>query len=243
VIASQENVIFVAGSKWFLWISPELHADSKSLDYRLGAFGWLAGQTMQDQGLPNAGLSDQRLLFQWVQTYISQVGGDSTSVSAWGESAGASSILHHLIARNSTTGDLQASYFSKVALQSPAFEWQWLVSSFKFHKMAMLTKPLWRDLQSLENIYQSFAKLAKCTNCSVSELQKLDYKNLSQANLELYQGPSGFPCTGLFPIGPSIDSTVIKQLPPVALNGIQGGTFDIYPFPGNHHHEVAVNLY
>ena len=74
-----KDVIFVAGN------------------YRLGAFWWLAGPTMQSDGLPNAGLYDQRLILQWVQKYINLFGGDKTQVSAWGESAGAGSILHHLV--------------------------------------------------------------------------------------------------------------------------------------------------
>lgn len=87
-------------------------------NYRLGAFGWLAGPSMQYQGYPNAGLSDQRLVFEFVQRYIGLVGGDSSQVSAWGESAGASSILHHLISKNPPS-------FHRAAVNSPAFEWQW----------------------------------------------------------------------------------------------------------------------
>ena len=52
---------------------------------------------MEEGGTPNAGLLDQRAVFQWVQDHIGLVGGDKDSVSAWGESAGASSIMHHLV--------------------------------------------------------------------------------------------------------------------------------------------------
>lgn len=71
--ASGYNIIFVAGN------------------YRLGAFGWLAGSYMEKNGLPNAGLYDQRLLLKWVHKYIGLVHGDNTTVSAWGESADAGS--------------------------------------------------------------------------------------------------------------------------------------------------------
>ncbi|KAG8525909.1 uncharacterized protein KY384_000671 [Bacidia gigantensis] len=60
-----EDVVFVAGN------------------YRLGAFGWLAGQYMETAGAPNAGLHDQRFLLEWVQTYIGQVGGDNSSSPAY----------------------------------------------------------------------------------------------------------------------------------------------------------------
>lgn len=109
LMADNGNIIFVAGN------------------YRLGAFGWLAGTTMEAQGLPNAGLSDQRLIFRFVQDFIYLVGGDKNQVNAWGESAGAGSILHHLISHDplSTTGALLKPNFTRAAIQSPAYEWQW----------------------------------------------------------------------------------------------------------------------
>ena len=36
-----------------------------AINYRLGAFGFLAGETMEREGLANAGLWDQRAAFQW----------------------------------------------------------------------------------------------------------------------------------------------------------------------------------
>lgn len=90
-------------------------------NYRLGAFGWLAGTYMEKAGLPNAGLYDQNLILQWVQKYIGSIGGDKNNVNAWGESAGAGSLLHHLIRADGTKDPL----FKRAFLQSPAFEWQW----------------------------------------------------------------------------------------------------------------------
>lgn len=36
-----------------------------ALNYRLGAFGWLAGPTLQSNGTANAGLHDQRFALEW----------------------------------------------------------------------------------------------------------------------------------------------------------------------------------
>ena len=83
---------------------------------QVGAWGWLAGTTMEKEGLPNAGLYDQRAVLEWIQRYIDLVGGDKTHVSAWGESAGATSILQHLTA----FGGTQDPLFSRAVLQSPA---------------------------------------------------------------------------------------------------------------------------
>ncbi len=85
-----------------------------AMNYRVGAFGFLAGSTMESEGLPNAGLWDQRAALQWIQDYIHLLGGDPTQVTAMGESAGAGSILHHLVAR-------ETPLFSKAILQSRAY--------------------------------------------------------------------------------------------------------------------------
>jgi carboxylesterase type B len=41
-----------------------------TLNYRLGAFGWLSGPTFQKDGTANAGLHDQRFALEWVQEHI-----------------------------------------------------------------------------------------------------------------------------------------------------------------------------
>lgn len=59
-----------------------------TLNYRLGALGWLAGQTMQKEGgVPNAGLLDQRLALEWVQDNIHLFGGDPDRVTVMGRKA------------------------------------------------------------------------------------------------------------------------------------------------------------
>lgn len=59
------------------------------MNYRLGAFGFLAGPTLQAEGgVSNAGLYDQRLALEWVQDNIHLFGGDPNQVTVMGESAG-----------------------------------------------------------------------------------------------------------------------------------------------------------
>ncbi|CAI4212360.1 unnamed protein product [Parascedosporium putredinis] len=57
-----------------------------SLNYRVGAFGFLNGQEMTDLGLLNLGMLDQRLALHWVQDNIAAFGGDPTKVTLGGES-------------------------------------------------------------------------------------------------------------------------------------------------------------
>ncbi|KAG1758247.1 Alpha/Beta hydrolase protein [Suillus occidentalis] len=58
------------------------------LQYRLGLFGFLAGEAVKQGGALNGGLLDQNYALQWIQQYISLFGGDPTKVTIWGQSAG-----------------------------------------------------------------------------------------------------------------------------------------------------------
>lgn len=172
-------------------------------NYRLGAFGWLAGSYLESQfntqtktGLTNAGLRDQRKALEFVRDHISKVNGDRDNVSVWGESAGASSILHHLIADfgDQSSGPL----FNKAILQSPAFEWSWD-----------------RD-DTLNNTYTAVAKAAGCPSGELSCMQKVTTEALANANQFYFREVT--TCLGLFPLGPALDGSLIKYLPPVALS-------------------------
>ncbi|EXJ66348.1 carboxylesterase 2 [Cladophialophora psammophila CBS 110553] len=59
-----------------------------TIQYRLGAFGFLAGDEVFRNGVVNAGLLDQYLALQWAQKYISLFGGDPNHVTIAGQSAG-----------------------------------------------------------------------------------------------------------------------------------------------------------
>jgi carboxylesterase type B len=48
------------------------------MNYRLGALGWLGGDKfIDDGGMANGGLWDQKLAMEWVQQNIWLFGGDS----------------------------------------------------------------------------------------------------------------------------------------------------------------------
>jgi carboxylesterase type B len=129
---------------------------------QLGAYGFLAGTTVEKDGLPNAGLYDQRAVLQWIQDYIHLVGGDKRQVSARGQSAGASAIMHHLTA----FGGTQDPLFSRAILQSPG------------HGLSFDRKG------NLEQAFQNFATRAGCAGKGLACLRAANAEALEAANKE-----------------------------------------------------------
>ncbi|KAF9544593.1 alpha/beta-hydrolase [Agrocybe pediades] len=74
-----------------------------AIQYRAGLFGFLAGQKVKEGGALNAGLFNQQFALQWVQKHIAKFGGDPRKVTIWGESAGAGSVLQHIVANGGKT--------------------------------------------------------------------------------------------------------------------------------------------
>ena len=79
-----------------------------SINYRLGALGFMpndAFKMITSSGTYNGnyGLEDQRLAMRWVQQNIAAFGGDSSSVTIAGESAGAGSVCMHLASPSQVT--------------------------------------------------------------------------------------------------------------------------------------------
>ncbi len=90
------------------------------IQYRLGAFGFLAGSILEASGgVSNAGLLDQRLALEWIQRNIKFFGGDPKRVTVLGESAGGGSIMHHITANG---GRGEPVPFRQAIMQSPGFE-------------------------------------------------------------------------------------------------------------------------
>lgn len=158
-----------------------------SINYRLGLFGWLG-----DGGItPNLGLYDQIVAVEWVKKYIGCFGGDPEQITVIGESAGASSILHHI---TSYGGDGTLP-FQQAVLQSPAFQ---------------------ININLTENFALTLAEASEQTNSSVttlSDLSSLSASQLQAINNEVVLG-SG---QGTFTFGPAVDGTYVPALPQVLL--------------------------
>ncbi|MGB7345833.1 MAG: carboxylesterase family protein [Pirellulaceae bacterium] len=88
-----------------------------SINYRLGAFGFLAHPLLSkesEQGVSgNYGILDQIAALRWVQKNIASFGGDTDNVTIFGESAGGTSV--YLL----TASPLASGLFHRAILQSP----------------------------------------------------------------------------------------------------------------------------
>lgn len=165
-----------------------------SVNYRLGAFGWLGGEEFRNQGgYENAGLSDQNVALDWVYNNINLFGGDPGSITVLGESAGASSILHHLAAYGFDRSYKPHPRFSRAILQSPAF----------FPETSQ---------QKMKTTYENFLHAADVKN--FEELQKATTETLIKANRKtVYESKYG-----TFTYGPVVsawrDPASYVQVPP-----------------------------
>ncbi|KAF9810805.1 hypothetical protein IEO21_06785 [Rhodonia placenta] len=89
-----------------------------SFNYRLNAFGFLAGEEVEKARLTNIGLRDQRFAMEWVHQYISSFGGDPDKVTIWGESAGSFSVGLQMLINN---GDAQGLFRAAVMESGSAY--------------------------------------------------------------------------------------------------------------------------
>jgi carboxylesterase type B len=85
---------------------------SVTIQYRLGAFGFLAGEDVKENGALNAGLLDMNFALQWVQKHIKKFGGDPTRVTIAGESAGGAAVMYQAMAYG---GKQDKTLFSNVS--------------------------------------------------------------------------------------------------------------------------------
>ncbi|KAJ7719224.1 sterol esterase [Mycena maculata] len=77
-----------------------------TLNYRLTAFGFLAGQEVASAGITNLGLRDQIFGLDWVQQHIAAFGGDPQRVVVGGFSAGSISTGLLLLRNNRNSSTL-----------------------------------------------------------------------------------------------------------------------------------------
>ncbi|GAB4007822.1 hypothetical protein GCM10029992_62580 [Glycomyces albus] len=83
-----------------------------TVNYRLGALGFLAHPELDDPDAGNFGLADQRQALRWIEQNIASFGGDPGNVTLWGQSAGGFSVCAQL------ASPAAAGLFDKAIVQS-----------------------------------------------------------------------------------------------------------------------------
>ncbi|KAJ7259567.1 Alpha/Beta hydrolase protein [Mycena haematopus] len=160
------------------------------IQYRLGMFGFLAGQEVKDGGAPNAGLLDQDFALRWVNKNIHKFGGDQNRVTIWGQSAGAGSVIQHMVARN---GKTHPKLF-RAAMTSSTY----IGSQFNYNNK--IPQAVFNDVAS-----QAGCNVTNPLHC----LRGVDSATL--ANINVNTMTAGF--TGTFTFYPVIDGSFILQSP------------------------------
>lgn len=91
-----------------------------SINYRLGALGFLHSSSAADLIPANNGLHDQLRAFEWIHKYIDGFGGNPVNITAIGQSAGAESIALHNISGQKTPLYKRSITFSGTPVTMPA---------------------------------------------------------------------------------------------------------------------------
>ncbi|KAI1812597.1 carboxylesterase family protein [Poronia punctata] len=108
-------------------LGDQIHTNGNSyvavtIQYRLGAFGWLSSAETAESGVVNAGLHDMRFALEWVKRNIHLFGGNPHEVTISGESAGGGSVMLLAMANGGREGD---SLFKGLIPSSPYLPTQW----------------------------------------------------------------------------------------------------------------------
>ena len=113
-----------------------------------------------------------------------------------GGSAGASSILHHLVREGGTVDPK----FRAFAVQSPAFQWSWDNTPGG----------------QMDQVSQSFSSLAGCgSTFNMTCLKGATITSIEAGNQGIFDKSWA---NKQFPVGPSVDGVWIKTLPALSLN-------------------------
>ena len=159
-----------------------------NFNYRVGSFGFLAGNVMATRASQNNGLKDHRKVFEWVQKHISKFGGDPAHVVIGGDSAGGGAIALHLTAyRGKDEG-----FFVGAAAESQSF-------------------PSMLDTQEANFIYNSLVMRTGCVNSndSLTCLRSLNASFIQSVDMNTVLPGAQNPT--LFMYAPTIDYDLVPD--------------------------------
>ncbi|KAK7032667.1 carboxylic ester hydrolase [Favolaschia claudopus] len=167
-----------------------------AIQYRLGLFGFLPGAEVKNNGALNAGLLDQDFALRWIVKF----GGDPSKVTIWGESAGAGSVLQHIVAND---GNTQPPLF-RAAITSSTF----LPSQYNYNDRIPEARPLLL-------LYSEVVSRTGCSSAadSLTCLREIDPVIIELVNVAI--NVAAF--YGTWTMVPVVDGEFITQRPTLAL--------------------------
>ncbi|XP_074661376.1 cholinesterase-like [Tubulanus polymorphus] len=159
-----------------------------SMQYRVGIFGFYY---LGDEAPGNYGLLDQYVAIKWVKDNIAAFGGDTNSITIFGESAGAASVAFHLIS------PLTKPLFHRAIMQSSS-----------------ATSPY--ALRSKEDQIDRATRIAKLVKCdrdtraeTVACMKTIPSDRLANVQWEVVASPFFFD----LPVSPVVDGYFIEKTP------------------------------
>jgi para-nitrobenzyl esterase len=194
-----------------------------TLNYRLGALGFLAHPALTAESRDNSGnfgLLDQQAALAWVKENIAQFGGDPSNVTIFGVSAGGNSIWAHMISPKS------AGLFQRAISISGlwATSWNWM----GYDEPAQPFK-----LSDAEAIGTRFAEAMGCTGTGRSAARCL--RNATVADLVETGGADMGPAYFIW--GPTAGGAVMPRQLKEALTA---GAFNRVPIINGSTHDEAM---
>jgi carboxylesterase type B len=196
-----------------------------AVNYRLGAFGFLGGKEVLEDGAANLGLLDQRMGLEWVSDNIEAFGGDPDAVTIWGESAGSISVFDQLALFDGNNTYKGSPLFRGAIMDSGSIT---------------PTEPV--DGVKAQGIFDTVVEAAGCASVEDSAkldcLRGVDYDTFAKASNSV---PSYLSYTSLaFSYAPRQDGRVLTDSPEVL---VETGKYVAVPMIiGNQENEVGTYL-
>lgn len=173
------------------WLAERGDVVVVTVNYRLGALGWLAHPALADGATgayANWGLQDQAAALRWVRDNISAFGGDPGNVTLFGQSAGGSSTA------SLAQDPANAGLIHRIIVQSGSL-----------HGAPGFPEP---------PVAAAYAEaLAKRLDSSVTGLRDLPARQVHEAELALARDPAMVRSLGRPPVLPVLDGVVLKTWP------------------------------
>lgn len=197
-----------------------------SLNYRLGALGFLNLTSLNPSYTPNPGLSDIILALEWVKNNIAAFGGDPNKITIFGESAGGAIVTTLL-----TSPHAKGLFQNAIAQSAPA-------SSINSpHTSAALANAFLRLAQEATTAGSENDNKANGVDAPSGILEELSHEKLSELGEKLLHENSQIN-PGTLAFAPAIDGDLVPENPVITLADGRGHPVSL--IIGTNKHEASL---